>query len=197
MDAFLRVTDSIHDMFSEVREGVDPTPADPELIETLKRFLAGDDGPEQAASPESRPEPVIETSAATASSAGDDEITDDEFESLLDQLHGDATPTAVKSDTSKASGSAAATNNDSNDEITDDEFESLLDKLHGDGAPKAVEAETPVVANKTPVSAGDGLMTDGEFENLLDELHGKGGMTKVDAPTESASVAKKERQSSR
>jgi len=196
MDAFLRVTDSIHDMFSEVREGVDPTPADPELIETLKRFLAGDDGPEQAASPESRPEPVIETSAATASSAGDDEITDDEFESLLDQLHGDATPTAVKSDISKAGGSAAATNNDSNDEITDDEFESLLDKLHGDGAPKAVEAETPVVANKTPVSAGDGLMTDGEFENLLDELHGKGGMTKVDAPTESASVAKKERQSS-
>ncbi len=41
MDAFLRVTDSVNDMFDEVKEGIDPTPADPELIQTLEKFLSG------------------------------------------------------------------------------------------------------------------------------------------------------------
>ncbi|VAW86961.1 Signal transduction histidine kinase CheA [hydrothermal vent metagenome] len=142
MDAFLRVTDSVNDMFGEVREGIDPTPADPELIETLKRFLSGDEEQEQAPAPELTPEPVIET-PATSPSGGSEEITDDEFESLLDQLHGGAAPTAVKPDAPKITDSVADANSGSNDEITDDEFESLLDQLHGDGAPKSVAPEAP------------------------------------------------------
>ncbi|WP_163835677.1 chemotaxis protein CheA, partial [Pseudomonas viridiflava] len=108
-----------------------------------------------------------------------DEITDQEFESLLDQLHGkgkfaaDAAPAPAPA--AKAGGSAPAS-----DEITDDEFEALLDQLHGKGsfdaavvAPVAAEA----VAAKAPVTAkaaASDEITDHEFESLLDELHGKG-----------------------
>ncbi len=190
MDAFLRVTDSVNDMFGEVREGIDPTPADPELIEALKRFLSGDEEP--APAPELTPEPVIETPAAAPVSDGGEEITDDEFESLLDQLHGGAAPTAVKPGAPEVTDSTADKNSGSNDEITDDEFESLLDQLHGDGAPKAVDPGVPAVEKKADTPADGGLITDGEFEDLLDELHGKGGMTKVIASTEDSSAEKKE-----
>jgi len=173
MDAFLRVTDSVNDMFGEVREGIDPTPADPELIETLKRFLSAGEEPVSA------PAPVIETPVAGASgdsaSDGGEEITDDEFESLLDQLHGGAAPSPVAPVDAGAKDSAIKADGESNDEITDDEFESLLDQLHGDGSPKAVTPAPPAAEKKA--AADDGLITDDEFEGLLDQLHGKGEMS--------------------
>ncbi|WP_163026852.1 chemotaxis protein CheA, partial [Pseudomonas viridiflava] len=136
--------------------------------------------------------------AAQASSS--DEITDQEFESLLDRLHGkgkfaaDAAPAPASA--AKAGGSAPAS-----DEITDDEFEALLDQLHGKGsfdaavvAPVAAEA----VAAKAPVTAkaaASDEITDHEFENLLDELHGKGKfepeaiVAKAPAPAAAAAPA--------
>ncbi|WP_163033342.1 chemotaxis protein CheA, partial [Pseudomonas viridiflava] len=124
--------------------------------------------------------PIAAPAAAPAAQASSsDEITDQEFESLLDQLHGkgkfaaDAAPAPAPA--AKAGGSAPAS-----DEITDDEFEALLDQLHGKGsfdaavvAPVAAEA----VAAKAPVTAkaaASDEITDHEFESLLDELHGKG-----------------------
>ena len=175
MDAFLRVTDSVNDMFGEVREGVDPTPADPELIETLKKFLSAGDEP--------APVPVIEAPVADAAAEsvpdGGEDITDDEFESLLDQLHGGAAPSPVAPVDTGEKDSTVKADGGPNDEITDDEFESLLDQLHGDGAPKAVTPDAPVTDKKAEPAADDGLITDDEFEGLLDQLHGKGEMTKV------------------
>ncbi len=195
MDAFLRVTDSVNDMFGEVREGIDLTPADPELIETLKRFLSGDEDQAPVPVPELAPEPVIETPSAPVLSDDGEEITDDEFESLLDQLHGGAAPTAVKPNAAKVAANTADKNSASNDEITDDEFELLLDQLHDDGGSKTVDPSTPAVEKKAHTSADNGLITDGEFEDLLDELHGESGMTKAAAPAENSSTGKKETQS--
>lgn len=76
-----------------------------------------------------------------------DEITDDEFEQLLDRLHGPgqgpsvagkpAAPSqAAKAPPPSAPTNAPATSSTSGkigDLITDDEFEDLLDKLHGKG----------------------------------------------------------------
>ena len=175
MDAFLRVTDSVNDMFGEVREGIDPTPADPELIETLKRFLSAGNEPAPATVIET---PVADTVEDSASDGGE-EITDDEFESLLDQLHGAAPSTATPVNAG-AEDSIVKSDGGSNDEITDDEFESLLDQLHGGGAPKAVTPEPPVTAvTEKKAAADDGLITDDEFEGLLDQLHGKGEMARV------------------
>src|SRR5690606_40560997 len=71
------------------------------------------------------------------------EVTDDEFEALLDQLHGTgkgpgSQPTAVP-------GVPATPVAGDEDLITDDEFESLLDELHGPGrGPGAATTPTPV-----------------------------------------------------
>ncbi|MFY8282110.1 chemotaxis protein CheA [Pseudoalteromonas sp. SSMSWG5] len=116
--------------------------------------------------------------AQESASQNIDEITEDEFESLLDELHG------------KGQGPAAATldssSNDS-DDITDDEFDSLLDELHGVGSFGEVkqpdtpqpEAPKPAAPSTTSVSSdGDDEISDDEFEALLDELHGKGSAPK-------------------
>lgn len=168
MDVVLEALDAVNGMFSEVRERTTPTPASPELLAALSRLaepqsadeLAGA-APEAAAEPEPDPEPEIEQPAAAAPASGD--ITDSEFEQLLDALH----------DEPKAPVAAA-----SSDEITDDEFESLLDQLHGKGQFAAGAAPEPAApaaapAAAAPASGGDDI-TDDEFEALLDQLHGKG-----------------------
>jgi len=92
-----------------------------------------------------------------------DEITESEFDNLLDALHGKGgSPTPAEEKNSVAS-----------DEITETEFDDLLDALHGKGsfnAEKVVgsNAEIPEPA----VASGD--ITEAEFDNLLDDLHGKG-----------------------
>ena len=116
--------------------------------------------------------------AQESASQNIDEITEDEFESLLDELHGKGQrPAAATLDSSS---------NDS-DDITDDEFDSLLDELHGVGSFGEVkqpdtpqpEALKPAAPSTTSVSSdGDDEISDDEFEALLDELHGKGSAPK-------------------
>lgn len=136
----------------------------------------------------------IDNSAPAAPDAtGSDEISDDEFDSLLDQLHGagkgpgSETPAAAPA---AASAPDAASNSE---EINDDEFEALLDELHGKGKHGGVPSdEAAPVASAPSASADEGLIDDSEFESLLDDLHGKGkGPTSVagadaSAPTQAA-----------
>jgi len=166
MDVVLEALDAVNGMFGEVRERREPTPASPELLAALSR-LAEPGGGEAAPAPvqqaEPEPEPEPEPQAVTPSAASGD-ITDSEFEQLLDAL-GDA-PAGAPSAESAAS-----------DEITDDEFESLLDQLHGKGQFSGT-VETPAVTSAVAsapaaAAAGDDI-TDDEFEALLDQLHGKG-----------------------
>ena len=106
-----------------------------------------------------------------------DEISDDEFEALLDELHGDQPP-AGKARGSQASDqpTKVASSSGADDEITDDEFEALLDELHGSGAPKPAKSDVAEPEAVRPaVDAGKAdEISDDEFESLLDELHGKG-----------------------
>jgi len=119
--------------------------------------------------------------------AAGEEITDDEFESLLDQLHGKGqfVPPVVTASAAVSLAPAAA-----GDEITDDEFEALLDQLHGKGQFAASEAVAPAAAPMAaaPAAAGGDEITDDEFEALLDQLHGKGKFVEPTAST--APVAK-------
>ena len=109
-------------------------------------------------------------SLVSVASGSDDEITDDEFESLLDQLHG------------KGKGPAA---------------DSLKRHAAAPTAPAKVAApkNTPPEKNSTPAapakSASPDVINEDEFESLLDELHGKGrapGINSTEAPTPSASI---------
>jgi two-component system chemotaxis sensor kinase CheA len=235
MDVVLEALDTVNSMFGQVRERSAVTPATPELLAALARLAEPASAEEIAAAPVVE-EPVAEApseditdfefeqlldslnavkaqaagapapaapspapapaapvaaapaapAAAPAGNAASDEITDAEFESLLDQLHGKGqfAVDAVQPPAAVAPSAAPAS-----DEITDDEFESLLDQLHGKGSfsPDAVGAAAPAAAPAAPAApatpvapaaaskaAASDEITDNEFEDLLDQLHGKG-----------------------
>jgi len=118
-DAAQQSLDYLQSMLDSVSAGEEPGYAPPALIAQFD--VNG-----------SAPAPVVMAAAAPAS----DLITDDEFEALLDQLHGGAAPAAV---------APAQKANDGL--IGEEEFEALLDQLHGGAAPGA----RPVAGAATPV----------------------------------------------
>ncbi|NVK39484.1 MAG: chemotaxis protein CheA [Gammaproteobacteria bacterium] len=186
MDVVLKALDTVNEMFECVRGGEMPAPADPQLIDDLTRYskpeTAGESAPAPAAEPAAVEAPVEPVAAeSTADDNGD--ITDEEFENLLDSLEepsGDeapAQPATAAADEDDLFGESAAAS-DSEDEITPDEFEALLDQLHGSGkGPTAGKAEESEPVTEAPVEAaagGDETISESEFEELLDKLHGKG-----------------------
>ncbi len=167
MDVVLEALDAVNGMFSEVRERSPVTAATPELLAALARLAEPQSADEVAAAPVA---PEVEAPVVAADSG---DITDNEFEQLLDSLN------AVKAQAeAPAVVPAPASEVPASDEITDAEFESLLDQLHGKGK-FAVDAVAPAPAAPPEPSAakeaGDSAdITDEEFEALLDQLHGKG-----------------------
>lgn len=218
MDTMLKALDTVNEQFRAVQEREPLQPADPELLDELHRLSkpASEDEDEDAEAHFDEPEeelveeiieevvedvveeavPNVETEVTASASSGVidkgsiDDINEDEFEKLLDELHGKGKAPGAQSPQAPASAPAKAasvTNSDLNGDITDDEFEKLLDQLHGKGpsietaapaapvtpsTPKATETPKPAAAKSAP--GGDDLMTDEEFEKLLDELHGSG-----------------------
>ncbi|AZC23430.1 MULTISPECIES: chemotaxis protein CheA [Pseudomonas] len=172
MDVVLEALDTVNSMFGQVRERSEITPATPELLSALAR-LAEPAGAEPA--PEPVVEEVVEVVAEPAAESPSGDITDNEFELLLDSL------SAAKAEAEAAPAAAPAVEGEAaSDEITDAEFESLLDQLHGKGqfAPDAI---APAAASAdSGAAAGSDEITDDEFEALLDQLHGKGNFA-VDA----------------
>lgn len=189
MDVILQATDVVVEMFEKVkqREALEPAPA--ELIGLLHKLskpesadesiFVNDDGvPAASDESEDENEDVI-SNGAESDDANIDEITDDEFEALLDELHGSSSPSKTAAVTPTES-APTATNSDTGD-ITDDEFEALLDDLHGKGKFKA-EDKNATQASATNVdknteqssSSNPDEITDDEFEALLDQLHGEG-----------------------
>ncbi|VVO77375.1 hypothetical protein PS838_01615 [Pseudomonas fluorescens] len=166
MDVVLEALDAVNGMFTEVRERSPVTAATPELLAALARL----------AEPQSTDQAAPAAAVMPVAGSPSDDITDNEFEQLLDSLNAvKAQAEAAPCTPAPVSGNAAAS-----DEITDAEFESLLDQLHGKGrfAVDAVVAPAAPAAPATPATpkaAGDSSdITDEEFEALLDQLHGKG-----------------------
>ena len=163
MDVVLEALDAVNSMFSEVRERSPITAATPELLAALARLAEPQSADEVVA-------PVAAVVEAPVAEADSGDITDNEFEQLLDSLN------AVKAQAeAPAVAHAPASEAPASDEITDAEFESLLDQLHGKGqfAVDAI-AQAPA-APEAPKASGDSSdITDDEFEALLDQLHGNG-----------------------
>jgi two-component system chemotaxis sensor kinase CheA len=182
MDVVLETLDAVNSMFAQVRERSEVTHATPELLAALARLAepGGAPAPVAVVAP-AAVEPEVEYQE-TPNASDSSDITDSEFEQLLDAL---AQPASVPAEPVAVESVAAA----SSDAITDDEFESLLDQLHGKGQFAAPES-APEPAAPAPVSATPaGEITDDEFEALLDQLHGKG---KFEAPADTASNASSE-----
>lgn len=200
MDIILQATDVVVDMFERVKSQEPLEPADAQLVDTLHKLSKPEspdenifdaDEPASSTQPEIAPEPelefdIVDEAPAPASSGGDiDEISEDEFEALLDELHGSSAPgksapgkssTDTKSEAKAPATPSVDVSSASGDDITDDEFEALLDDLHGKGKFSAAEesAAPTKPASQSTSASGDEEITDDEFEALLDQLHGSG-----------------------
>jgi len=173
MDVILEGLDSINDMFTLVKAREPLTPAEPRLLEELEKLSKPESEDDKAPEvvEEVEPEPI-----ADVSTSSEEEITDAEFEALLDDLHNGGKASPETTPAPAVSGS---------DDISDDEFEALLDELHG-------AKTTPVVKPTAASQSGD--ITDDEFEAFLDELHGnkatpspvENAVTKASEPTKNS-----------
>jgi len=164
MDVVLEALDTVNSMFGQVRERAEVTPATPELLAALSRLAEpGAAELEAAVAPVAAPGPVVE--APVVAEEQHQDITDSEFEQLLDSLD------AVKAQAAADEQMQGETVSGAGDEITDAEFESLLDQLHGKGQFSAEVAAPATAVSAEPLSDD---ITDAEFESLLDQLHGKG-----------------------
>ncbi|HEL3779838.1 TPA: chemotaxis protein CheA [Stenotrophomonas maltophilia] len=126
-DAAQQSLDYLQSMLDAVSSGTEPGYAPPELIAQFDMHGGG----------------TVAPTASAPAAGGGDLITEDEFEALLDQLHGGNAPTAV-----------APAKKADDGLISEDEFEALLDQLHGGAAPgsKAVAA-APIAPPPAPRSA--------------------------------------------
>ncbi|MDO6693930.1 chemotaxis protein CheA [Aliiglaciecola sp. 3_MG-2023] len=217
MDVILQATDVVVEMFESVKKREPLEAADPQLIETLHRLSKPESEDPSSPTPEV---PVVteEVVEVKSDESNDDmeDITEDEFEALLDELHGSKTFNGSKTETDEdAEGSSTNSANEdavpadlmsgaSDEDITDDEFEALLDQLHGEGSfsidkAQPTEPSTPTEPSNpasppepTAPSASAGSsdsddISDDEFEALLDQLHGEGkGPAAVSKPVSPA-----------
>jgi len=157
MDVVLQSLDAVNRMFENVRSGVPPQPADPMIMQKLSNY-ANVNGtaepvpaPAQQAAPAtqtaSTPQPLPESPmspaddfdlllqesntvkpAATAA-PGNDLITEEEFDSLMDELHG-STGAPGKNNAAPATPVVSAPPAPAS---LEDEFENLLDDLQATG----------------------------------------------------------------
>ncbi len=184
MDAVLKALDVINEMIGRIRLGEEPEPASPALLEALQGFAVPDDAagttPTQETAPVSETPtdkdpieqefesmlaqeaaPAKDQEAEPATDGDDDEITEEEFEALLDALHGPGGAPGKPAGAEKGTSAAAAerksdTPSRKDDEITEEEFEALLDQLHGPGkhlgVPKSAPETGPKPAPEKPRS---------------------------------------------
>ena len=206
MDVILQATDVVVEMFESVTAR-EPLQAAPDhLIQVLHKLsvpekegenIFASDTDAAAASVVVEPAPAEElliedapTAPAAGASESDsaiEEISEDEFEALLDELHGAGGPTSAKKepqpDVAPLDDLSDNTKTASGNDITDDEFEALLDDLHGQGSFKTDVAAPAAKQAESDNSGSDDEISDDEFEALLDNLHGKGKAPAVASTT--------------
>jgi two-component system chemotaxis sensor kinase CheA len=166
MDVMLQVLDILKLMFADIRNGVQPMPAEQELLDKLEQLTKA---------PTTEDEAVTTAHAADTDAAGDagitsggDEINDEEFEAILDQLHGAGrhrgvptvatdTPPAASTTRLGAPPSGSPGTQEQSGDITDEEFELLLDRLQ---AEKSVPRRTVAAPRKEAVLEAVGSMAE-------------------------------------
>ncbi|MCP4272389.1 MAG: chemotaxis protein CheA, partial [Gammaproteobacteria bacterium] len=172
MDVILQSLDTVNDMFAVIKEGEVPEEAEKELLDKLTSYSKpeseDDDSPTDII--EASAEVIEEVTEEKSESSGSEDISDDDFEALLDEIHGQGgAPSGTKKDSTPKKSQAKAKN--SSDEMTDDDFEALLDDLHGAGNKPGTSNKK---ASKKKADTSPDLMADDDFDALLDQIHGQG-----------------------
>ena len=172
-------------MFANVQNRQPLQPATPELLHALHRLSEPESADEQHHAVAMVAEPVmsldsfdaaveLEVVAEAQSSASDSiqDISEDEFEKLLDELHGTGAPGRVDSTPAKTVAptvKAPLLTSGGSDDITDDEFEAILDQLHGKGSFVPGEAAAPVAAVNVVAPAAKSAKAPGAADDISDD----------------------------
>lgn len=185
MDVVLEALDMVNQQFELVSQREELPPVDHALIAALERLVSCADLNEAADTVVSEDVNNLVDEPATNETIAEvptGDITDAEFEQLLDAIAGK--PESY----SAAKTAEPVTSSSSSDDITEDEFDALLDQLHGKGGAPGVAAVAPVAAS----ASNSNEITEDEFEALLDQLHGKGkgpGPGSLSTPSPASSPA--------
>jgi len=184
MDTILSALDTINEMFVLVQNKESLKAADAELLAELHRLSLPEEQEKTAVDSAVAPEAEIKISEPANNPANsNDEMSEDEFERLLDELHGSGSPSSTSSSAAPTTSQSNTSSTSNSDEISDDEFEALLDDLHGQGT---FSANSNSSISSTSLTSDE--IDDDEFESLLDELHGKGQAPKASNTSESRNV---------
>ena len=197
MDTVLPVLDVLNGQFDALRSGETPEAAEKSLLSALEGIISGkgavDTEPDTSlvedGSDDEFDSIVNAIAEPSATETNSDEITDEEFEALLDELHGKGSATTASSD------NASYEENKKNDEISEDEFESLLDEIHGKGtfsAESAVSSGSENAESSYEENKKNDEISEDEFEALLDDIHGAGSFSVASSAAESAEDKKPE-----
>ncbi len=190
MDVILEVVDVLNLMFDQIRAGNFPEQADGSLLARLQVYTAAGGSDEAAEGTETvtetpavndvveqefevmldDPSSTVAENELSQAHSSNDEITEDEFDSLLDELHGQGQFSANNLTTEKQLQEEKVVVRTDPGDITEEEFDDLLDELHGKGK----FSVTSIQENKPEPVINPGDITEEEFDDLLDELHGKG-----------------------
>lgn len=183
MDIMLPVLDVLNDQFDAIRAGNEAEAADKALLDKLVGLMqvpqeeTKQEKPKKAKpkkvkpnktkskKPNSKKVQSKPSNAESTSVTGEpDEITDEEFEALLDTLD------SAKADSVNTGSIEPAQDFESND-ISDDEFEALLDELDTNKSENAKPDSANIVIKQH--APGSEEIDEAEFDQILDELHGK------------------------
>ncbi len=195
MDTVLKVVDILNEQFEQLNDGQDLVHAEQSLLDRLASFAtpAGAapavDNPdtglpdtatviEESVVEDTAGASEVDGSAPVLSKSDSDEITDDEFDALLDALDASgASPSqAVVNEVTQPQSKKSAGAED----ITEDEFEAMLDEIHGAAESTTSASETSAdsqnneAADTKAVQASDAEISEDQFDHLLDALHGEG-----------------------
>ena len=191
MDTVLPVLDVLGTQFDALRAGEEVADVDVTLLSDLEKFTKPASADETTAEPSVEPvtEVIADSEVPPASDSakigGGADITDEEFDNLLNALDGGGDVPEVNDKTS-------AVEYGHDDDISEEEFEDLLDNLHGKGKFGEVEVETDDTVKKEPEAdkygSSDDNITEDEFEDLLDQLHGRGKFSEVNKAEEANKV---------
>ena len=194
IDVFLNVLDVVGAMFDQIRSGDELTEASPELLDRLKELCNRKNAPviEVVSKGEDRPkndelklaeiepgdmdeefEAMLEAAQVeegVINKPDDDLINENEFDDLLDSIHGKGKHGVLDKQTQEKKTDVTDPQTTS-DTITYDEFESLLDEIHGNNKgpcshsttltqkDEVAEIIAPDVSNKASVNTGSNKST--------------------------------------
>jgi len=179
MDVVLQALDALQAMFAELHAGEEPQPAPPGLLAQLAALVEGGEaGP--AATAEEEPQATDDftdgeleqlLSAVAEGGSGSEnrqadggpaeenlaggDMTDEEFEALLDQLHGTGRHGGVPEHGLADDEQDTAAGPDAEELIDDAEFEAILDSLHGAGRGPTRSREEGALSGEPPEASPD------------------------------------------